>query len=182
MIKIIIYVCLGIILIYFIITLNSLIQLRNKVKEAFATMDVYLKRRWDLIPSLVEIVKGYATHEKDTFENVADLRSNSYDNMNQKDKINSNLKMNDLIKKLMLLKENYPELKANQNFMDLSKNLTETEDLIANSRKYYNAVVRMYNNKVEMFPSNLVAKLLGYKDEKMFEATEEEKQNINVSL
>jgi LemA protein len=182
MIKIIIYVCLGIILIYFIITLNSLIQLRNKVKEAFATMDVYLKRRWDLIPSLVEIVKGYATHEKDTFENVADLRSNSYDNMNQKDKINSNLKMNDLIKKLMLLKENYPELKANQNFMDLSKNLTETEDLIANSRKYYNAVVRMYNNKVEMFPSNLVAKLLGYKDEKMFEATEEEKQNVNVSL
>ena len=145
-------------------------------------MDVYLKKRWDLIPNIVEVVKGYAKHEEKTLTEVAELRSSTYDKMSVEEKLNTNEKLANGISKLMLLVENYPDLKANENFKDLSKQLTKVEDEIAQSRKYYNATVRDFNNKVEMFPSNVVAKILGYKKTKMFEINAEERENIKVNL
>ena len=161
---------------------QSVVQLNNKVDEAFSTMDVYLKKRWDLIPNIVETVKGYAKHEKDTLKEVVELRNSTYDKMSDEEKIKTNEQLSSGINKIMALAEVYPDLKANENFKDLSKQLTKVEDDIANSRKYYNGVVRIYNNKVEMFPSNIIAKLLGYKSKSMFEASKEERQNIKVSL
>ncbi|HPE15129.1 MAG TPA: LemA family protein [Bacilli bacterium] len=180
-----VYILIGLVallLIYVFVTYNSLIQLSNKVKEAFATMDVYLKKRWDLIPNIVETVKGYAKHEKDTLESVINLRNGAYDKMSQSDKIDANEKLTAGISKLMMLAENYPDLKANQNFMDLSSQLTKVEDDIANSRKYYNAVVRNMNDKVQMFPSNIFAGLFGFKEKKFYEANESERENVKVEL
>ena len=171
-----------VILIYVFIVYNSLITLTNKVKEAFSTMDVYLKKRWDLIPNLVETVKGYAKHEKETLEKVISLRKHAYDAMSTEEKLQTNEELNGNLQKIMFLVENYPDLKASENFRNLSKELTQVENDIANSRKYYNAVVRMYNNKVEMFPSNIIAKLFSYHTKKMFEIKEEEKENVEVEL
>ena len=171
-----------ILIIAFLVSYNGFVKENNKVKEAFATMDVYLKKRWDLIPNIVETVKGYAKHEKETLEEVIKLRNGAYDNMSDDEKIKANEKLSSGISKIMALAEAYPELKANENFKDLSNQLVKVEDEIANSRKYYNATVRDFNNKVEMFPSNIVAKLLGYKSKNMFEANEEERQNVKVSL
>ena len=164
------------------ITYNSLVKLYNRVKEAFSTMDVYLKKRWDLIPNIVETVKGYSKQEKETLTEVVKIRSSSYDDMSINDKVNINTKLSDNIDKLMALAEAYPELKANENFKDLSNQLTKIEDDIANSRKYYNGVVRIYNNKVEMFPSNIFAGLFGYKSKAMFEASANERENVKVEL
>ena len=164
----IIIIILVILLICASITYNSLVKLYNRVKEAFSTMDVYLKKRWDLIPNIVETVKGYSKQEKETLTEVVKIRSNSYDDMNINDKVNVNTKLSGDINKLMALAEAYPELKANENYLDLSNKLTEIEEDIANSRKYYNGSVRIYNNKVEMFPSNIIAKIFGFKSEKMF--------------
>lgn len=169
-------------IIYILFLYNSFVSLSNKVKEAFSTMDVYLKKRWDLIPNLVETVKGYAEHEKETFSEVTKLRNNNYEKMSIEEKINVNEKMTNSVDRIIALKESYPDLKANTNFKDLSEQLKKLEDDIANSRKYYNAVVRIYNNKVEMFPNNLVAKILGYKPKAMFEATSEERNNVKVEL
>lgn len=175
---IIILICL----LYFIIVYNKLIKLNNTVNESFATMDVYLKKRWDLIPNLVNVVKGYAKHEKDTLEEIIKLRNNIYDNLSTEEKINKNKLINQSINKIMALAENYPELKANENFLQLSKDLTSIEDEIAQSRKYYNAVVKNYNNKVEMIPSNIIAKIAGYKSKPMFSIENEERQNIQVEV
>lgn len=180
-----IYIVIGIIaliLIYFLLTFNSFMRLNNKVKEAFATMDVYLKKRWDLIPNLVETVKGYAKHEKDTLEEVVKLRSGDYDIMTSDEKISANTKITNGISRIMALAESYPNLKASDNFRDLSKELTKVENEIAQSRKYYNATVRVFNNKVLVFPSNIVAIMLGYKEKKMFEAKDGERENVKVEL
>lgn len=178
----IIGIVLLIILIYFLVIYNSLVKLKNKVNEAFSTMDVYLKKRWDLIPNLVETVKGYAKHEKSTLKEIAELRSAVYDKMSDAEKIKTNGEISQGISKLMALAEAYPELKANENFKDLSEQLTKIEDDIANARKYYNGVVRLFNNKIEMFPSNIVAKILGYKTKLMFEASSNERENVKVKL
>jgi LemA protein len=158
------------------------VKLNNKVKEAFSTMDVYLKKRWDLIPNIVETVKGYAKHEKDTLKEVVELRNSTYDKMSDEEKIKTNEQLSSGINKIMALAEAYPDLKANENFKDLSKQLTKVEDDIANSRKYYNGVVRIYNTKVEMFPSNIFAGLFGYKSKAMFQANENERENVKVEL
>ena len=171
-----------IIVLYALITYNNFIKLKNTVKEAFATMDVYLKKRWDLIPNIVETVKGYAKHEKDTLKEVVELRNSTYDKMSDEEKIKTNEQLSSGINKIMALAEAYPDLKANENFKDLSKQLTKVEDDIANSRKYYNGVVRIYNNKVEMFPSNIFAGLFGYKSKAMFEASANERENVKVEL
>lgn len=177
------YIIIGlIILLYVLVTYNGLIKSNNLVKEAFSTMDVYLKKRWDLIPNLVEIVKGYAKHEKDTFKEVVKLRNGNYDDLSNDDKIKANEKLSKGISKIMALAEAYPELKANENFLQLSSDLTSVEDEIAQSRKYYNAVVRDYDNKVEMIPSNIVAKVLGYKSKLMLTTSEEERKNVEVKL
>ena len=178
-----ILILLGIIvLIYILLTINSLIRLNNKVKEAFATMDVYLKKRWDLIPNLVEIVKGYSNYEKNTLQEIIKLRNNNYDALNYDDKLKTNNKLSENITKLFALVENYPEIKANGNFLKLSDNLTKIEDEIANSRKYYNAVIRIYNNKVEMFPSNIIAKIFKFKVKTMYEIKENEKESVKVEV
>jgi LemA protein len=171
-----------IIVIYALSLYNSFIKLNNKVKEAFSTMDVYLKKRWDLIPNIVETVKGYAKHEKSTLKEVVELRNSAYDKMSDDEKIKTNEELSKGINKIMALAEAYPDLKANENFKDLSNQLTKIEDDIANSRKYYNGVVRIFNNKVEMFPSNIFAGLFGYKSKAMFEASANERENVKVEL
>ena len=170
------------ILIYFGVTYNSLVKLNNIFKEAFSTMDVYLKKRWDLIPNIVETVKGYAKHEKDTLKEVIELRSSNYDNMGSEEKIDINNKLTHDIIKLMAISEAYPDLKANENFKDLANQLSKVEDEIANSRKYYNGIVRLVNDKVLMFPSNIVAMICGFKVQKMFEIDEKERNNVKVEL
>ena len=178
----IIIIVVAIIIVYALSQYNSFIKLDNKVKEAFSTMDIYLKKRWDLIPNIVDTVKGYAKHEKDTLESIIGIRSGAYDNMKLDEKIAKNEEINKGINKLMAIAEAYPDLKANENFKDLSKQLTKVEDEIAQSRKYYNATVRVFNNKVEMFPSNIFANIFGYKRRSMFAITDEEKNNIKVEL
>ncbi|HSN58428.1 MAG TPA: LemA family protein [Clostridiaceae bacterium] len=178
-----IYIVIGIIallLVYVLASYNSLVNLRNRVQEAFATMDVYMKKRWDLIPNIVESVKGYATHEKETLESIVNLRSNAYDKMAQDDKIAADGQIMGALSKLMALAESYPDLKANQNFMQLSTELSKVEEDIANSRKYYNAVVRNYNNAVQMFPSNIVSTVFGFKEMAMFETADRE--NVKVQF
>jgi len=180
-----IYIIIAIIvliLIYFGVTYNSFVKLNNTVKEAFSTMDVYLKKRWDLIPNIVEIVKGYAKHEKLTLKEIIELRNSTYDNMSANEKVDVNNKLSQVINKLMAIAEAYPDLKANENFKDFSQQLTKVEDDIANSRKYYNGAVRIFNDKVQMFPSNIVAGMLGFKEQKMFEASESERENVQVKL
>lgn len=180
-----IYIIIGIVvllIIYIIALYNSFVQLNNKVDEAFSTMDVYLKKRWDLIPNIVETVKGYAKHEKETLEKVISLRNSAYENMSDEEKIKANEQLTSGINKIMALAEAYPDLKANENFKDLSNQLTKVEEDIANSRKYYNGVVRVYNDKVKMFPSNIFAGLFGYKAKKMFETAAVERENIKVEF
>lgn len=168
--------------IYVLVQYNSFVKLNNRISEAFSTMDVYLKKRWDLIPNMVETVKGYAKHEKETLEKVISLRNSAYENMSDEEKIKANEQLTSGINKIMALAEAYPDLKANENFKDLSNQLTKVEEDIANSRKYYNGVVRIYNDKVKMFPSNIFAGLFGYKAKKMFETDAAERENIKVEF
>jgi len=180
-----IYLVIGVVallVIYVLVTYNGFVRIKNRVEEAFSTMDVYLKKRWDLIPNIVETVKGYAKHEKSTLSEVIKLRNGAYDDMSSDEKIKANQKLSKGITKIMALAEQYPDLKANENFKDLSAQLTQIEDEIANSRKYYNGTVREFNDKVQMFPSNVVAMIFGYKAKEMFEANEEERKNVKVSF
>ena len=180
-----IYIVIGIIivlLIYILIMYNSFIKIDNKVKEAFSTMDVYLKKRWDLIPNLVETVRGYADHEQETLKEIVYLREKKYDNLSYKEKVNTGAKINAYINKLMLLAEDYPELKASNNFLKLSDELKNIENDIASSRKYYNGCVRQFNNKVEMFPNSILAKIFGYTSKRWFEAKEEERESVRIEL
>ncbi len=181
----IIWIIVFIILVLLILGLalyNSFVKAQNRVEEAFSTMDVYLKKRWDLIPNLVEVVKGYAKHEKNTLTEIVELRSKVYDNMSNTEKLESNAVLTEDISKLMILAENYPQLKANENFLNLSGQIMKVEDEIANSRKYYNGTVRIFNNKVLTFPSNIIAKIFGFKEQKMFSSADEERNNVDVNL
>ena len=175
----------GIIILLLIISIllfNKGITLKNYVKEAFSTMDVYLKKRWDLIPNLLETVKGYMEHEKSTFEKITSLRNQNYDNLSNKEKLNINEQIGTGLKNLFALSENYPELKANENFKDLMKQLSLIEDEIANARKYYNGTVRELNNFTEMFPSNIIASIFKIKPASFFEIEESERQNVKAEL
>ncbi len=180
-----IYIIIGIIvilLIYILITYNSFINSKNLVKEAFSTMDIYLKKRWDLIPNLIEVVKGYSKYENETLTKITSLRSSSYDELTMDNKININEDLSRCLSNIFAVSENYPELKANELYTNLSNNLISIEDEIANSRKYYNGTVRNFNNKIQMFPNNILAKLFRFKEFKMFEANAEEKNNVGVNL
>ncbi|OKZ60790.1 MAG: hypothetical protein BHV96_01050 [Clostridium sp. CAG:354_28_25] len=180
-----IYIIIGIIvilLIYILITYNSFINSRNLVKEAFSTMDIYLKKRWDLIPNLIEVVKGYSKYENETLTKITSLRSSSYDELTMDNKIDINEELSKCLSNIFAVSENYPELKANELYTNLSNNLISIEDEIANSRKYYNGTVRNFNNKIQMFPNNILAKLFRFKEFKMFEANAEEKNNVGVNL
>lgn len=175
-------IVLVVVIIYVISTYNRLIRHRHIVEEGFSNMDVYMKKRWDLIPNLVATVKGYAKHEKETLAEIISLRNKPYDSMSSDEKIDTNSKISQGITKIMALSEAYPDLKANENFKELSRDLSATEAEIANSRKYYNGAVRNYNGIVQLFPSNIVAKLFGFKACKMFEISSNERENVKVEF
>ncbi len=163
-------------LIYVFFTYNSLIKKRNKVKQAASGIDVYLTQRFDLIPNLVECVKGYIEHEKETFEEISKMREKYYKNRDLKD----GEVLNNECNKIIAVSENYPELKASEQFLDLQKKLAKMESQLQAARRIYNSEVNMYNNKVQMFPSNLMAKLFNFKEEEFFQAEEQAKSNIRL--
>ena len=179
---IILLVVVVLIAMYVISTYNGLVQSRNKVKDQFSQIDVQLKRRFDLIPNLVETVKGYAKHESETLEKVIAAR-NSYANAKtDAEKMEASKEMSRGVMNIMALAESYPDLKANTNFVDLQNQLKEVEDKISYARQFYNDSVLMYNNKIEMFPSNLIASIFGFKKESFFEADEKERENVQVKF
>ena len=168
LIVIIIAIILAIIGLY-----NGLVTARNKVKNAWAQIDVQLNRRADLIPNLVETVKGYAGHEKTVFEDVTAARAGLMNANGVKEINDANNQLTNTLKTLFAVAENYPELKANENFKELQAQLAQTEDKIAYSRQFYNDSVLMYNNKCQTFPSNIIANSFGFKEADFFEAAGE---------
>lgn len=159
---------------------NALIMARQRVKEAWSTIDTQLKRRYDLIPNLIETVKGYAKHERGTFEKIVEARSAamSTDAPTAKKARNENM-LTDALKSVFALSENYPDLKANQNFLELQQELSDTETKIQAARQFYNTTVLALNTKIQMFPSNLIATMFGFKEEAFFELANTEKAAAN---
>lgn len=179
---IIIIVVLVLIILSIISTYNELVRLRNKVKDQWSQIDVQLKRRCDLIPNLVETVKGYAKHEKGTLEAVIKARNTFLSAKSPEDEMKASKEVSTALNKLFALAEAYPDLKANENFTSLQNTLSETEDKISYARQFYNDNVMNYKNKIEMFPSNIVAGIFNFKPEPFFEATEEERKNVEVKF
>lgn len=177
-IGIIVVLVLAIILIY-----NSLVQARQKVKNAWSQIDVQLQRRFDLIPNLVESVKGYMKHENEVLTKVTELRS-SWSNANSVgEKANLDNKLSETLKSIMAIAENYPDLKASQNFSELQEELRNTENKISFSRQFYNDSVTMYNTKLEVIPSNIVASMFNFKPEELFEVDDPEaKKAVKVDF
>ena len=162
---------------------NSFIKLKNSCEEAFSTMDVYMKKRFDLIPNLVETVKGYAAHEKKTLEKVMAARNGIQSAATVEEKMAQENVLTGTLKSLFAVAEAYPDLKANTNFLDLQNQLQSVEEDIANSRKYYNAVVKQFNTKCEMFPSNIIASMFHFERKPMFEVdSAEERKNVEVKF
>ena len=180
---IIIAVIVGVIVVWLIAAYNGFVRANNNCEEAFATMDVYMKKRYDLIPNLVETVKGYAAHESNTLQKVVEARNMAQSASTVEERAQAENILSGTMKSLFAISEAYPDLKANQNFMDLQSQLQRIEDEIANSRKYYNAVVKIFNNKCQMFPSNIIANVFHYTRKPMFEVeNEEERRNVKVDF
>lgn len=163
-------------------TFNALVGLRNSCEEGFSTMDVYLKKRFDLIPNLVETVKGYAKHESSTFEAVTAARTAIQNATDIEGKIEGENMLSGALKSLFAVTEAYPDLKANEGFMDLQRQLQVVEEDIAQARKYYNGTVKVLNNKVEMFPSNIIAMIFNFKKFPFFEVEASDRENVKVSF
>lgn len=162
---------------------NGLVRLRNHVEEAFSTMDVYLKKRYDLIPNLVETVKGYSKHESETLEQVIAARNRAVSAGSAEEKIACEREVAGALKSLFALAEAYPDLKANTNFLDLQQSLKAVESDIANARKYYNGVVKAYNIKTEVFPSSLIAGLFRFTRKPLYEVNDSaERENVKVQF
>jgi LemA protein len=157
---------------------NALVRLRNQVKNAWSQIDVQLKRRHDLIPNLIETVKGYMTHERDTLENITKARSAAVDASSVADKSKAESELSGALQKFNLVVENYPDLKANQNFLSLQEELTSTENKISFARQSYNDQVLFYNNKIEMFPSNILAGMFNFSKEEFFEIEVEAEREV----
>lgn len=168
----IIIIVLVAVLLWVVGTFNILIRMRNRTKEAWADIDVQLKRRYDLIPNLVEIVKGYAVHEKQLFENVTEARTKAMGAQGIKDKAGAENMLSDTLKSLFAVSENYPDLKASTNFLELQKELTDAEDKIQAARRFYNSNVMELNTKIESFPSNTIASAFSFKQAELFEIAE----------
>lgn len=178
---IIIFVILGIVA-YVWLTYNSLVTLRERIKEALSGIDVQLKRRTDLIPNLVETVKGYAKHEKEVFENVTKARSQLMKAENLHQKAEADNMLTGALKSLFAVAEAYPNLRASENFQQLQEELSDTENKISYSRQFYNSNVLSYNTKVQTFPSSLIARQFGFKEKEFFETEESEKKPVKVSF
>lgn len=165
---------------------NGLIKLKNRVDEAWSDIDVQLKRRYDLIPNLVETVKGYAAHEKETLEKVVQARNaamQAQSGGDAKKQAEAENALSSTLKSIFALSESYPDLKANQNFLELQRELTDTEDKIQASRRFYNGNVRDFNTKLQVFPTNIMAGTLGFKAREFFEIAEvKERENIEVKF
>ncbi|MDI6850850.1 MAG: LemA family protein [bacterium] len=162
-------IIIALLVVVFISIYNGLVRMRFMVKNAFADIDVQLKKRHDLIPNLVETVKGYAAHERTTLENVIKARQMAVDSKTPEDKMKSENMLTQALRQLFAVVENYPNLKANENFIMLQRELSNIEDAIQSARRYYNAVVRDYNTRIRVFPSNIVANMFGFKEEPFFE-------------
>ncbi len=180
LIFLIILLILGALLASVALTYNALVRLRNQSDEAFSTMDIYLKKRYDMIPNLVEIVKQYAGHERETLERVIQARSMAMGAQTFEQRTQNESLLSGALKSLFAVSESYPQLKADGSFMNLQNQLVALENDISQSRKYYNGVVKVMNNKVEMFPSNLYAALLGFTRYPYFMVDEYERQNVQV--
>jgi LemA protein len=179
--KLLILLCIP--LLYGIFLFNKLVRLKNLIQEAWSGIDVQLKRRHDLIPNIVEMVKGYAKHEKTTLEEVVELRNKSEAESNPKEKQDIENNLTSSLKKLLILVEDYPDLKADKNFLQLQETLIEVEDNLQYARRYYNGTVRNLNSIVEAFPSNLIAQSFGFKRYEFFEidfATERKSPEIKL--
>ena len=180
------WIILGVVLVVIIAIIgiyNSLITLRQRVKNAWSQIDVQLQRRFDLIPNLVECVKGYMAHEKDTLEKVTELRTSWAKATTVEEKANLDNQLSGALKTIMAVSENYPDLKANQNFSELQEELRNTENKISYSRQFYNDSVTRYNTKIQLFPSNIIASLFHFVAESLFEAeSDEARKNVKVDF
>lgn len=175
---IIVVICIIVVSMY-----NNLVSLRQRVQNAWSQIDVQLKRRFDLIPNLQETVKGYMAHESETFSKIAELRTAWASSNTVAEKAEISNQLTDALKTIMAVSENYPDLKASESFLSLQDELRNTENKIAYSRQFYNDTVTMYNTKLEMFPSNLIAKAFNFKASELFEVKDEqEKQNIKIDF
>jgi LemA protein len=183
MIGLIIGIVIAVIVIGVIVGIyNGLVRTRNQVKNAWQQIDVQLKRRNDLIPNLVNTVKGYMKHEKTLLENITKARSALMKSEGVEDQAKASGELTGMLKSLFAVSENYPDLKANENFIQLQEEITGTENKIAYSRQHYNDMVMHFNNKIEVFPNNVFAGMFNFEQAKGFEATEEEKKNVEVSF
>ena len=180
-----IYIILAIVVFIIMIIIairNSLVEKKKKIERNKSLIDVYLKKRFDLIPNLVEVCKGYSKHEKETLDAVITARNKAVSATGVEDEMKANAELTGALNKLFALAESYPDLKANTNFMDLQNNLKDTEDKISYARQFYNDAVLKYKNKLEVFPSNIVASMFGFKPEPFFEATNTERENPQVKF
>lgn len=182
MVKWIILGAVVLLILWFISSYNGLVKLRNKVRDQWAQIDVQLKRRFDLIPNLVETIKGYTKHESETLENVVKARNTYLSASTPEAQMEANTELTQAVSKLFALAESYPDLKANSNFIQMQTDLKDTEDKIAYARQFYNDVVLQYNNKVEVIPTNIVAGICGFKKEAFFKAEEAERENVKVQF
>ena len=177
----IVLIVLAVIVEWFIALYNGLVRLKNRVDEAWSDIDVQLKRRYDLIPNLVNTVKGYASHEKDLLEKVTEARTRAMQS-GEASKADAENQLSGTLKSLFAVAENYPDLKANQNFLELQQELSDTENKIQASRRFYNTNVMDYNTKIQVFPTNVFAGMLNFSRREFFAAAEAEKENVVVSF
>lgn len=182
MVWIIVIAIVVLLILWLVSTYNALVVLRNRVKDQWAQIDVQLKRRFDLIPNLVETVKGYTKHENETLENVIKARNTYLSATTPEGQMEADGELTQAVSKLFALSESYPDLKANTNFVQLQTELQETENKIASARQFYNDTVLKYNNKISVVPSNIVASLFHFEKEAFFEANKEERENTSVKF
>ncbi len=176
-------IILVVVIVGFLISVyNNFVKDRNKIEEAVSTIEAYLKKRYDLIPNLVEVVKGYAKHENETFVQVIEARNKVMSAVGFDEMAQSENTLRSTLKSLFAVAENYPELKANENFMDLQEELSQIEDDILQARKYYNAIVRKFNTRVDTFPEAIVAKIFKFEKREYYRISEEEKQNVKIKF
>lgn len=179
----IILIVVAVIVLYFILIFNDFVKKRYRVKEAWSDIEVQLKKRYDLVPNLVETVKGYMSHEKTVFEKVTEARARALGAQDKSQKAEAENALSNTLKTLFAVAENYPQLKANANFLDLQRELADIENKIQAARRFYNGVVLELNTKIESFPSNIIAKIFRFKKEDFFQLEEEkEKEPVKVKF
>ncbi len=178
----IIVAIVAIIITIFVVMYNSLVKLRIKVENSWAQIETQLQRRYDLIPNLIETVKGYAAHEKEVFENVTAARANLAKADSVADKAQADNALTDTVKSLFAVAENYPQLRANENFKELQMELTSTENKIAYARQFYNDVVAKFNQAIAVFPKSIIAAMFGFKEKDYYEAKAESSEPVKVKF